>query len=65
MAAPRFTGDRHGFAPVRHGAGAAPFRVYVGGAQTGQIAALSSELAPLSNEDIDAGHLDVESGNDG
>ena len=40
------------------------FGVYVGGAQTGQIAALSSELAPLSNEDIDAGHLDVESGND-
>ena len=40
------------------------FGVYVGGAETGQVAALSSELAPLSNEDIDAGHLDAESGSD-
>ena len=40
------------------------FGVYVGGAQTGQLAALSSELAPLSNEDIDAGHLDAGSGVD-
>ena len=36
------------------------FGVYVGGAQTGQFAALSSELAPLSNDDIDAGHLDAQ-----
>ena len=40
------------------------FGVYVGGAQTGQFAALSSDLAPLSNEDINAGHLDAESGSD-
>ena len=41
------------------------FGVYVGGVRTGQFAALSSELAPLSNEDIDAGHLDAGSGVDG
>ena len=40
------------------------FGVYVGGAETGQIASLSSELAPLSNEDIDAGYRDAESGSD-
>ena len=40
------------------------FGVYVGGAETGQVASLSSKLAPLSNEDIDAGDLDAESGSD-
>jgi len=37
------------------------FGVYVGGAETGQIATLSSGLEPTSNEDINARYRDVES----